>query len=150
MDLKVANIEEFLVKNDLRNVQQPAASVHRRPTIRKLSDHMQAIKIAKAYADLYSDHKPHLFPYQSFKCPTYLFQCPRCMLPCKCGSPSAFLTLLCHVLKKHPEVSTSLFACIVQRYAPFIAFMKKKIALKTQSRYLLKLRDLEHRKNIKY
>ena len=109
------------------------------------------VKIAKTYADLcrrVRDEDAHPFPPTQVSGPRIIVECPGCNTPCSCTSPSAFLKLLRHLQRRHPQYLSVLLADIINRYGPFIEFMKRKIQIKTRRLYVKKLRNLGHRKSL--
>lgn len=92
------------------------------------------LKIAKNYADLFSDEVCHPSPFPRFTDSTVI-QCPACTVPRDQRSHSAFLELLIHVTKSHPDCSRSVFYKIACRYASFIECLKIKTFKKLKKRH---------------
>ena len=127
---------------------------HKRNFVRnvlKFKMYEKLVEIAKSYADLSSTRRRDAaaYPYSRVRGPLVNIECPGCSTPCSSTSPSAFLNLLRHVPKRHPQYSSVLLDDIMKRYAPFIDYMENKIKSKTKRQYVQKLRNQKHNKNLR-
>lgn len=105
--------------------------------------------IAKSYADLScSRRRGAAYPYCRVRGPLIIIECPGCSTPCSSTSSSAFLNLLRHVPKRHPQLSSLLLDDIRERYAPFIDYMRMKIQSRTRRQYVKKLRNKKHKNSV--
>jgi len=151
MDFKEMKIEtelEVLQRDEkpYYNLEQQSPTNHGRVHNTAAVQHRKVMEIAKVYANLYCGMVPCSFAVPNFKGKTVIFECPRCMQPCRCTSHSAFFTLLCHISRRHPESSQALIADVISRHASFLQYMTRKIVERTKRNCFKKLRSLEHRK----
>ncbi|KAK3919592.1 tRNA-cytidine(32) 2-sulfurtransferase [Frankliniella fusca] len=133
-------------QEDTQQLQSPGSKIAR--SKRRNPIHFRKLlKIAKDYVDLYSDEDSHPTPFpQVLGFP--IIECPSCMIPWNCRGRSAFLDMLLHVVRRHPNNSSFLFSIICERYSLLIGRMKRTIDRRNKRRYCLRLRTREHRKNV--
>ena len=132
--------EQDVIQLPQQNKLHAAPTMQRRKFKKEMLDLKKMMKIAESYADLHPDEVRRPSPIPKFRGPTVI-QCPARMTPRNRNSHAAFLQLLHHVSRRHPESSSFLFAEISKRYAPLIDVMKRKVNYKTKKMYCQKFRD---------
>lgn len=105
------------------------------------------MKIAKLFADLHCNagHRPFQLPL--FR-GSEILQCPACMIPRRRDSNSAFVELLEHVSRRHPQFTKSLFVEIRNRCMPLIDKMASKVISRLKVRFSRRLANQRRRTQI--
>lgn len=102
------------------------------------------LNIATTYAELHPDEH-----YNNVTCPVPIFnsralhgiiECPYCFSPRKATSSSAFLKLLQHFSRRHPQSLDTLAEIVSHSYGPYIQQMQNNVAIIARRRYKRKLR----------
>lgn len=116
----------------------------RRPGGKKTFTYDELVTVAKTFAELYPDQY-----YDQISCPIPTFnssspriiiECPTCLTPAKTVSSSAFLKLLQHFSRRHPQSMSALTETVSHTYSSYIEHMQTKIAVMFRRRYKRKLR----------